>query len=173
MSTNYTLSIRRKIDDKEIARFLCNQLKCIFYGGFGKYINCDNDHLYNNEQFEYKDLISICDIVQEKISTEYKNIQEKKLLIALAQNKEIKEELEDEIFSIEDEVIPELFDVYYGAVSIKGSIETLVENNMKLSKEEDEDDHTMAYRYNAEDLKNEDNDYPSLWVDQVYCIIES
>jgi hypothetical protein len=44
---------------------------------------------------------------------------------------------------------------------------------MKLSKEEDDDDHTMAYRYNAEDLKNEDNDYPSLWVDQVYCVIEN
>jgi hypothetical protein len=42
MSTNYTLSIRRKKDDKEIAKFLCNHLKGIFDSEFAKYINCKN-----------------------------------------------------------------------------------------------------------------------------------
>ena len=59
MSTDYTLSIRRKKDDKEIAKFLCNYLKGIFDSEFAKCINCNSRYSYNNEKFEYDDFQEI------------------------------------------------------------------------------------------------------------------
>ena len=103
MSTNYTLSIRRKKDDKEIAKFLCNYLKSIFDSEFAKYINCNTRYSYNNEKFDYDDLSNMLSTIQDKIALQYKIIQEKKFLIALSQNTEIKSELEEEIFYIEKE----------------------------------------------------------------------
>ena len=175
MSTNYTLSIRRKKDDKEIAKFVCNYLKGIFDSEFAKYINCNTRYSYKNEKFDYDDLSNMLIAIQDKIALQYKNIQEKKFLIALSQNVEIKSELEEEIFYIEKENIPELFGIYYDASVIQGSIMTLVENNIKLneSEKEDWDDNVMAYKYNAEGLKSEDDKYsPCLWADDIYCVIE-
>jgi hypothetical protein len=174
MSTNYTLSIRRKKDDKEIAKFLCNHLKDIFDSEFSQYINCNTRYSYKDEKFNYNDLLNMLIAIQDKIALQYKNIQEKKFLIALSQNTEIKSELEEEIFYIEKENIPELFDIYYNASVIQGSIVTLVENNIKLneSEKEDSDDNVMAYKYNAEGLKTESEYSPCLWVDDIYCVIE-
>lgn len=175
MSTNYTLSIRRKKDDKEIAKFLCNYLKGIFDSEFAKYINCNNRYSYKDEKFDYNDLSNMISAIQDKIALQYKDIQEKKFLIALSQNTEIKSELEEEIFYIENENIPELFNIYYDASTIQGSIMTLVENNIKLneSEKEDSDNNVMAYKYNAEGLKSDNDKYsPYLWVDDIYCVIE-
>lgn len=177
MSTTYTLSIRRKKDDKEIAKFVCNYLKGIFDSEFAKYINCStrSRYSYNNEKFDYDDLSNMLSAIQDKIALQYKNIQEKKLLIALARNTTIKSELEEEIFYIEKENIPELFGIYYDASNIQGSIMTLVENNIKLneSEKEDWDDNVMAYKYNAEGLKSENDKYsPCLFSDDIYCVIE-
>lgn len=175
MSTNYTLSIRRKKDDKEIAKFLCNHLKGIFDSEFAKYINCNTRYSYNNEKFEYNDLSNMLSAIQDKIALQYKTIQEKKFLIALSQNTEIKSELEEDISYIENETIPELFNIYYDTSVIQGSIITLVENNIKLNEPEKEDcnDNVMAYKYNAEGLKSEDDKYsPCLWADDIYCVIE-
>ena len=175
MSTNYTLSIRRKKDDKEIAKFVCNYLKGIFDSEFAKYINCNTRYSYKDEKFDYDDLSNMLSAIQDKIALQYKTIQEKKFLIALSQNTEIKSELEEEIFYIEKENIPELFDIYYDASAIQGSIMTLVENNIKLneSEKEDWDDNVMAYKYNAEGLKSENDKYsPCLFADDIYCVIE-
>ena len=175
MSTNYTLSIRRKKDDKEIAKFVCNYLKGIFDSEFAKYINCNTRYSYKNEKFDYDDLSNMLSAIQDKIALQYKNIQEKKFLIALSQNVEIKSELEEEIFYIEKENIPELFGIYYDASVIQGSIMTLVENNIKLneSEKEDWDDNVMAYKYNAEGLESDNDKYsPCLFADDIYCVIE-
>lgn len=175
MSTNYTLSIRRKKDDKEIAKFLCNYLKSIFDSEFAKYINCNTRYSHKNEKFDYNDLSNMISAIQDKIALQYKTIQEKKFLIALSQNSEIKLELEEEISYVENETIPELFATYYDASVIQGSIITLVENNIKLneSEKEDWDDNVMAYKYNAEGLKSENDKYsPCLFVDDIYCVIE-
>ena len=175
MSTNYTLSIRRKKDDKEVAKFLCNYLKGIFDSEFAKYINCNNRYSHKDEKFDYDDLSNMLIAIQDKIALQYKNIQEKKFLIALSQNVEIKSELEEEIFYIEKENIPELFGIYYDASVIQGSIITLVENNIKLneSEKEDSDDNVMAYKYNAEGLKSDNDKYsPCLFADDIYCVIE-
>lgn len=173
MSTDYTLSIRRKKDDKEIAKFLCNYLKGIFDSEFAKYINCNTKYSYNNKNFDYNDLSNMLTAIQDKIALKYKTIQEKKFLIALSQNAEIKSELEEEISYIENEDIPELFNIFCDASVIQGSIVTLVENNMKLneSEKEDSDDNIIAYKYNAEGLKSEDNYSPCLWSDDIYCVI--
>lgn len=175
MSTTYTLSIRRKKDDKEIAKFVCNYLKGIFDSEFAKYINCNTRYSYKGEKFDYNDLSNMISAIQDKIALQYKTIQEKKFLIALSQNTEIKSELEEEIFYIEKENIPELFGVYYDASVIQGSIMTLVENNIKLneSEKEDWDDNVMAYKYNAEGLKSDNDKYsPCLFSDDIYCVIE-
>ena len=113
MSTDYTLSIRRKKDDKEIAKFLCNYLKGIFDSEFAKYINCNTKYSYNNKNFDYNDLANMLTAIQDKIALKYKTIQEKKFLIALSQNAEIKSELEEEISYIENEDIHELFNIFY------------------------------------------------------------
>ena len=172
MSTDYTLSIRRKKDDKEIAKFLCNYLKGIFDSEFAKYINCNTKYSYNNKNFDYNDLANMLTAIQDKIALKYKTIQEKKFLIALSQNAEIKSELEEEISYIENEDIHELFNIFYDASVIQGSIVTLVENNMKLSEsEKEDDDNIIAYKYNAKGLKSEDNYSPCLWSDDIYCVI--
>lgn len=172
MSTDYTLSIRRKKDDKEIAKFLCNYLKGIFDSEFAKYINCNTKYSYNNKNFDYNDLANMLTAIQDKIALKYKTIQEKKFLIALSQNAEIKSELEEEISYIENEDIHELFNIFYDASVIQGSIITLVENNMKLSEsEKEDDDNIIAYKYNAKGLKSEDNYSPCLWSDDIYCVI--
>ena len=172
MSTDYTLSIRRKKDDKEIAKFLCNYLKSIFDSEFAKYINCNTKYSYNNKNFDYNDLANMLTAIQDKIALKYKTIQEKKFLIALSQNAEIKSELEEEISYIENEDIHELFNIFYDASVIQGSIITLVENNMKLSEsEKEDDDNIIAYKYNAKGLKSEDNYSPCLWSDDIYCVI--
>ena len=175
MSIDYTLSIRRKKDDKEIAKFLCNYLKGIFDSEFAKCINCNYRNSYNNGTFEYNDLSNMLVAIQDKIALQYKTIQEKKFLIALSQNTKIKSELEEEIFYIENEDIPELFNIFYDASVIQGSIITLVENNIKLNESEkkDSDDYNIAYKYNAEDLKSEDDKCSSyLWTNDIYCVIE-
>lgn len=175
MSTNYTLSIRRKKDDKEIAKFVCNYLKGIFDSEFAKYINCNTRYAYKDEKFDYNDLSNMLIAIQDKIALLYKTIQEKKFLIALSQNTEIKSELEEEIFYIEKEHIQELLDIYYDASAIQGSIMTLVENNLKLneSEKEDWDDNVMAYKYNAEGLKSDNDKYSTcLFADDIYCVIE-
>lgn len=173
MSTDYTLSVCRKKDDKEIAKFLCNYLKGIFDSEFTSYINCNNR--YPCERFDFDDLTNMLIAIENKISLQYKTIQEKKFLIALSQNNQIKSELEEEISHIENEIIPELFQIYYNASTIQGSIMTLVESNIKLnqSEKEDQDDDVIAYKYNAEDLKSDDDKYsPCLFVDDTYCVIK-
>lgn len=177
MSKDYIISIRRKKDDKEIAQFICNHIK----GLIDSHI-MPSDKWCEGSKFDYNDLSDVMTIIKDKISLQYKEIQEKRLSAALAKTIAVKEAHENDIRYIEDEVIPEYFDCYYSAAAIQGSVETLTENNICIedsvdnnddSDDADDEEYTdrdVAYRYNAEGLES-DRKHPCLWVSDVYCMV--
>lgn len=180
MGTDYTLSIRRKSDDKEIAKFICNRLKTIFDSEYSKYIHCENRMSADKQQFNTEDLDTLENALHDKIKSFISEIHEKKLHSILAQNVDIKERIDEELYYLEHETLPELLRVYYAVAAIYGSICTLVEDNMKCLKDyedvkDDEVDNynIPAYIYNMDDLKKDDNTQLTIWANEVYCVIEA
>lgn len=180
MGIDYTLSIRRKSDDKEIAKFICNRLKTIFDSEYSMYIHCENRISADKRRFNVKDLDTLEIAIHDKIKSLITEIHEKKLHSVLAQNVEIKERIDEELYYLEHETLPELLNVHYAAAAIYGSICTLVEDNMKCLKDYDDvkddevDDYNIpAFIYNMDDLKKDDNEHLTIWANQVYCVVEA
>jgi hypothetical protein len=177
MSVDYNISIYRKQDNKLIGKVLCNMLKNILDSEYSNYIHCDGRMSAHNVKFEYEDLHTLDLTVESKIESAFLNIFEKKLMITCANNATIKEELEQDIYTIKDN-ISELYVIHYSSAYIQGMISTIVEDNLKNPKQYDEmtdDEISMfdipAYKYNYEDLKTDN--HSTIWNDDVYCVIEA
>lgn len=180
MGIDYTLSIRRKSDNKEIAKFICNKLKIVFDTEYSTYIHCYNRISADKCKFDINDLDALERAVQDNIRSLFSKIHEKKLHGILATNVEIKEQIDEELYQLENETLQELFDVHCAVSAIHGSIVTLVEDNMKclkdydLVKDDEIDNYNIpAYIYNVEDLKKNDKEYLTIWSESIYCVVEA
>lgn len=175
MGVDYRIKICRKVDDKCLGICNANQLKSILDSEYAGLINCDSGRNCDKVKFTRVDLITVADAAIDKIKDLYRTINEKKLLIALAQNVSIKQELEEEIFSIEEEIEEQRWPMN-SAYVLAGIIDCVVEDLW------DKDDKLVAYEYNGLDLPEKESAYAdgekykyhqTVWSDDVYCIIEA
>lgn len=164
MSTEYKINIHRKSDNKLIGCTMANQLKTIFDSELSDVLGCSGRYNANKLRFEVSDLMTVAAKVFSRIQADYAKINEKKLMIALAKNKEIKDELELDIRDIQEYIDDELKYVLYSAKVLQGMISCIVEDQINLSTDK------CAYEYNAEDLsKNENGCKTTIWENDVYC----
>lgn len=177
MGTEYSISIRRKSDNKELGKAICNQLKTIFDSEYSKLINCECRMSAHKRTFNYTDINNVVSATEKDVDLLYFQIIEKKLLSAAALNAEVKAEFDNEVTYL-FEHLKEILDVHYAAAHIIGTMCTITENMFKNLKDfddvkSDEIDsfNIPAFVYNAEDIKNNGNS--SIWVEDVYCIIEA
>lgn len=173
MGTDYRIKICRNVDNKLIAICNANQLKSILDSEHSKIIHCDGRNC-NNVRFTPNELERVAQTAFEKIQDLYRQINEKNLLIALAQNGKIKHELDEDIEYIK-ETIEEQTWVISSAYALKGIIDCVVEDLWN------KDDTLPAYEYNGLDLPEKESEYangekykyhPTVWSNDVYCMIE-
>lgn len=183
MGTDYNILIHRKCDNKLLGKVNCNMIKNIFDSEYSEKIHCTGRMSAHNIRFEYSDLHDIETVAFTDIEKLYGEILEKKFMITCASNVDIKNELEQDIYCIKDK-ISDISVVSYSSAYIQGMIATVVENLLKNPKNfedkqniSDEDIFTYnipAYEYNMEDVKsNEKLTKHTIWVDDVYCVIEA
>lgn len=160
MSISYIITVKRKIDNKPIAKFIGDMLKNIVCSEFEEILHLSN---YNNNaaRFDMSDLENLEAAVWNKINATYAEIFEKKLLIACAQNAEIKSELEQDILDLRDYIDTELRWILHSSATLQSRISlTVVDMIHDTDDSKNDPDAVMAYRYNALDLKSE-NEEPS------------
>lgn len=83
MSISYIITVKRKVDNKPIAKFIGDALKNIVCSEFEELLHLSS---YNNNhaRFDMSDLENLETVVWNKINATYAEIFEKKLLIACA-----------------------------------------------------------------------------------------
>lgn len=174
MSTDYRIKICRKVDDKLLAICNANQLKSILDSEYSKIIHCDGRNC-NNVKFTTMELEAVANAAFDKIKELYRQINEKNLLIALAQNCDVKHELDVDITYIKDEIEEQTW-IIESAYNLRGVIDCVVEDLW------DKDDKMSAYTYNGLDLPEKEREYangekykyhPTVWSVDTYCVIEA
>ena len=174
MGIDYRIKICRKVDDKCLGICNANQLKSIFDSEYAELIHCNNRNC-NNVKFTKDDLCAVSTAVFDKIKSLYQTIFEKKLLIALAQNVDIKHELEKEILSLEEDIEEQRWPLD-AANTVCGIIDCITENLW------DKNDKHAAYEYNGFDLPKKECTYgdgktykysQTVWSNDIYCLIEA
>ena len=173
MSIDYRYTIKRKVDDKVIGSFYYNMIK-----NLGN-VSCADFDLKLDPSDAYYDRVSIkytVDDISNDINALRKHIEvisikmsEKKLLIAMAANRDIKDELENDIFILESEIK----DCEYAIEALAGLqavVNVLVEDNVNIA---DDTKDKIAYIYNAKDLPKTKDGYDShLFVSDVYLEVQ-
>lgn len=179
MSTDYRMSIHRKIDNKILGVVDCNQIKAILDNPkFANVIGCDSRYDSDKAKFEYKDLEEIEDLAYEELEKVISRILEKKMMIMNAKSTEVLEHLEDELQYIYSE---ELSELKY-EINLVGEIEGMIlsitqdsyKNPMLYSEVKDHDDNTInipASKYNASDLDVKE-DMKHIYTGDVYLQLE-
>lgn len=181
MSVDYRMTIKRKKDDKVLGTCIVNQLKNIVSSSHYKLMHLSRYGDSKADKFEYDDIIAFINATKKDLQDAYAKVFEKKMLIALAKNAEIKSELEEDIHYIEDEEIENAFCDMQSASEIAGIVTCIVED-MERKDESAEFGYVMAYRYNAEGLP--DSSYTdvngniqhmsaSVFSHDVYCEVEA
>lgn len=166
MGVDYKIEVYRHEDDKKIASFWCNQIKSILDSQFANEIHCDHRRC-DNVRFNPAELYSISARVQEHIEKLYSKILEKKLMIPLSQNAEIKNGFEADIHEIQEE-IQDYFSVHSSVSTVYGMISCVVEDLCHYEKCDENNEPIPAYEYNAEGT-----DESSIWNHDVYCVIKA
>ena len=175
MSVDYRIKICRKVDDECLGICNANQLKSILDSEYSGLINCDSGRNCDKVKFTKDDLLAVTSAAFDKIKDLYKTITEKKLMLVMAQNVDIKHELEEEIFSLNEEIEDQTWPIA-SAYELAGLIDCVVEDLW------DKGDKHPAYKYNGFDLPEKTVVYangdketltPTVWCEDVYCIVEA
>ena len=175
MGVDYRIKICRKVDDKCLGICNANQLKSILDSEYTGLINCSAGRNCENVKFTRADLDAVTTAAFSKINELYKSIIEKKLMLAMAHSVEVKHELEEEIFSIKEE-LEELRWPFENASKLQGMLDCVVEDLW------DKGDKHLAHEYNSFDLPEKTVVYsngdketliPTVWCKDVYCIVEA
>ena len=174
MSVDYRIKIFRKVDDKLLGVCYANQLKAILDSEFAEIINCDRCNC-DKAKFTYNDLEALSTAVFGKMKELNNKIAEKKLMLAIAHSVDVKHELEEEIFSIKEE-LEELRWPFENASKLQGMLDCVVEDLW------DKEDKHPAHEYNSFDLPEKTVVYangdketltPTVWCKDVYCVVEA
>ena len=168
MSTDYRFTIKRKADNKKLGTFYYNKIKS-FYDIDASGFKLDPENISSNNAspsvFSFDDINYDIDKVKSKISADYSKMFEKKLLIPQAASRDIKDDIESDIYMLEDDV-KQLMYVLEALAGLAGAVSAVVED---LVKDENGDDSDMAYVYNAAGLPKTAEGYePHIWTTDVY-----
>ena len=162
MSVDYSLIVKRKKDNKKIAEFSCNSLKCLIDSEYKNIIHCDSIS-YNGSKatFTPSELENMSELIFKDIKERFNTIKNNQLLICAAKSKEVADDYKESNSINEQYIDEELKWQYNACCSILGKIRCVTEDLYKKN--------TPAYQYNAKDLDGVD----SIWCDDVYCEIEA
>lgn len=174
MSVDYRIKIFRKVDDKLLSICYANQLKAILDSEFAGIINCDRRNC-DKAKFTFNDLEALSDVSFSKLQELYGQVIEKKLMLAIAHSVEVKHEIEEEIFGLNEEIEDVRWAIENSA-KLQGMIACIVEDLW------DKEDKHPAHEYNGFDLPEKTVVYangdkevftPTVWSNDTYCIIEA
>lgn len=164
MSTDYHIEIRRCNDDKEVGKVMCNSIKNIIDSDVSHCINCTG-YQVDGVKFRYGDLDAANHQVVSNIEMLFNQIHEKKMMICVASNIDIKHDLEDDILSLNEE-LQRNYVTLWAIGEIQGKINALVEDTIH--------EDGPAYELNAHDQKcNIENILPAIWSSDVYCVLKA
>ena len=173
MSTDYRYTIRRKADGKKIAVFYYNMIKNL------NDISCDElklkldpEHVGGNEdeQVRYNviDIDNDIDKLEIRIKLLNMKIFEKKLLVPTAANRDIKDDIEADIFTLETEIKNCMYAIE-ALSGLSAVVNVIVEDQVDISDDTVKGVDKLAYEYNAAGLpKTKDGYDPHLWSSDIY-----
>ena len=176
MSTDYRYTIKRKADGKKIATFYFNWIKNL-YDIDCKGIKLDpEDVKYGDTEpktrYEMSDIENDIGTLNARCKQIWQKIFEKKLLMPQASNVEVKDDMESDIYMLEQEYDSIRYAVE-ALAGLRATVTTLVEDLLKDGNEDDYDNR-MAYTYNAEGLPAKDGmEVAHIWADEVYIEAEA
>lgn len=172
MSTDYRYTIRRKADNKKIAIFYYNMIKNLYdisCTDLNLKLDPEKTRCKEDDQIRY----TVDDINNdiEKLETHNKilnmKIFEKKMLVPATVSRDVKDDIEAEIFTLET-AIKDCIYAIEALAGLRAIVNAFVEDQVDISNEQT-DDSQMAYVYNAKGLSKTANGYdPYLWADNVY-----
>lgn len=136
MSYDYTLTIKRKNDNKIIGKAFCNEIKNLTSSRFIEKLN-GNIYGTSKMSFNITTAYDLLDAIENAIKNEYNRIFEKKLLSATSANVNVKREFEEEIFEVE-EYIKELHCMHSSVSRIIGRIQTICEDMFHFNQEKND-----------------------------------
>lgn len=172
MSTDYRYTIRRKADDKKIAVFYFNMIKNLYD------ISCEELKLKldpektrcgEDDQVRYNviDIDNDIDKLEMHIKLLNMKIFEKKMLVPAAANRDIKDDIEADIFTLETEIKNCMYAIE-SLAGLSAIVNAFVEDQVDITNEQIDEDR-MAYVYNAKGLPKTAEGYdPHLWASDVY-----
>lgn len=182
MGTDYRIEVRRKSDDKLLGVADANCLKSIMDSTFDEMMNLDG-RSSNDTRFTIEDVDKVENAAYAKMQEHYATIHEKKMMIVLAANTDIKRDLEEDIRYEEDD-IKGLQYVISACGQVYGIIDCIAESLYHEVKAEGDDGekYVPAYKFNGMDLPkkkekwNDGKEYESsvyIWKTDVYCVVKA
>ena len=172
MSTDYRYTIRRKADDKKIVVFYYNMIKNLYDVSCNELkLKLDPENVRGNEDSQIRYTVDDINNDIEKLESNIKllnmKIFEKKMLVPATVSRDIKDDIEAEIFTFE-EAIKNCMYAIEALAGLKAVVDAFVEDQVDITNESVDEDN-MAYVYNAKGLpKTKDGYDPHLWSSDVY-----
>ena len=161
MGTDYRLVIRRKCDRKLLGIVSCDQIKSIIDSSFADEIGCDSRAGADGKIFTFKDLTDITDRCFRRLDELNQKILMNKIMIMASKSGDAIRNFEEDNYSIENDLIPEVKYALKASMFIQGLVSAVVEdqfrNPVPMRGEVDwkGTDNVPAYVYNGEDLQKE------------------
>lgn len=171
MSTDYRYTIRRKADDKKIAVFYYNMIKNLYdvsHAELKLKLNPENVRGNDNQiRYTIDDINNDIEKLENNIKILYMKIFEKKMLVPATISRDIKDDIEAEIFAFESEIRDCIYAIE-ALAGLRSIITAFVEDKVDISNEQICED-SLAYVYNAKGLPKTKEGYdPHLWASDVY-----
>ena len=172
MSTDYRYTIRRKADDKKVATFYYNMIKNLYDVSCTEIkLKLDPEYVRGNEDDQVRYTVDDINNDIEKLENHIKilnmKIFEKKMLVPATVSRDIKDDIEAEIYAFETEIKDCMYAIE-ALAGLRAVIDTLVEDQVDISSQ-DGSEHSMAYVYNAVGLPKTKDGYDAhLWASDVY-----
>jgi len=172
MSTSYIFEVHRKADNKTIGKFLFDRIKNLG-DVYGVKLELDPESFrYKNDstpmkKFDVETIDKDIAALDSKIKMlEYDMYVNKLLLIPQAKSAEVQRSMKEDLQD-QDELLADLRYAVQSLQGLKMIVETIVENAIRITDSND-DECSIAYKYNAEDLpKTPEGHSPMLWISDV------
>lgn len=173
MSTDYRYTIRRKADGKKIAVFYYNMIKNLNDISCEELkLNLDPEHVGGNEdnQIHYNviDINNDIDKLEMHVKLLTMKLFEKKMLVPAAANRDIKDDIEADIFTLETEIKNCMYAIE-ALAGLSAIVHAFVEDQVDISDDSTKGVDKLAYEYNAKGLPKTKEGYDAhLWSSDVY-----
>lgn len=180
MGVDYRIEIRRKADKKLLGTVDANCLKTIFDSGLQDKLHLEG-RSSDGYEFTTDDIDSCIDAAKTKIGKCWDAILEKKLMIPLASNAEVKQELEEDIGYVKDD-IEDYMSVISACSKLYGLIDCVTESLYKTEVKDGKSEDLPAYIFNGSDLPKTKITYTDgteceqsayIWNHDVVCIVRA